>query len=92
MKRLVIFIRFVLPLGVLALFTYRSFGTQWEDGYVYARYVRNALNGLGLVFNAGEHVNALTSPLYSYLLLAVSWLLHGKVLLVNTVLFAFFFA
>jgi arabinofuranosyltransferase len=56
-----------------------------DDSFLYARYVANALAGRGMVFNAGEHVNALSSPLFAYLLLFVSWLLHGNVLLATTV-------
>src|SRR5258708_38621282 len=39
-----------------------------------------------MVYNAGEHVNSVSSPLYSYLLLLTSWLLHGNVLLGTIVL------
>src|ERR1700744_1506235 len=59
-----------------------------EDGLIYSRYVANALHSQGLVFNAGEHVNALTSPLFSYLLLGVAWILHGDVILAEFLLFA----
>lgn len=61
-----------------------------EDGYIYARYIGNYLHGLGLVFNAGEHINALTSPLYSYLLLAAAWFAHGHILQLEYVLFTIF--
>lgn len=57
-----------------------------DDALIYARYVQNALDGQGLVFNAGERINALTSPLLGVLLLATSWLLHGHVLLAELVL------
>ncbi len=40
-----------------------------DDAFIYARYISNALQGHGFVFNLGEHVNALSSPLYSYLVL-----------------------
>jgi hypothetical protein len=62
-----------------------------EDGLIYARFVSNALNGHGLVFNIGEHVNALTSPLFTYLLLALSWLLKGKIFFAEHLLFALAF-
>ncbi len=51
-----------------------------DDALIYARYARNALAGRGLVFNPGEHVNALTAPLYSYLVLAFGKLLGGRVM------------
>jgi len=61
-----------------------------DDCYIYARYIQNAVDGLGLVFNKGEQVNALTSPLYCYLLLVFANLVHGHVLLVMRVFFCVF--
>jgi arabinofuranosyltransferase len=63
-----------------------------DDALIYARYIKNALDGHGLVFNAGERVNALTSPLMGYLLLVFSWLLHGRVLLAEMILSTVFLA
>lgn len=51
-----------------------------DDALIYARYIANALHGLGLVFNPGEHINALTSPFYSYLVLGAARLAGGHVL------------
>ncbi len=51
-----------------------------DDALIYARYIRNAVAGRGLVFNVGERVNALTSPLLAAILLATSWLMRGHVL------------
>lgn len=62
-----------------------------EDGLIYARFIGNALSGLGLVFNPGERVNALTSPLFTYVLLVSSWLLHGRIILAEHLLFAITF-
>jgi arabinofuranosyltransferase len=61
-----------------------------DDSFIYARYIANALSGQGLVFNAGEHVNALSSPLFAYLLLGTSYVLHGNVLLGTAVLSGIF--
>lgn len=61
-----------------------------EDGYIYSRYISNDLHGLGLVFNAGEHVNALTSPLYSYILLAMAHIAKGHIIACEYLLFAAF--
>ncbi len=61
-----------------------------DDGLIYARYMRNALAGQGLVYNAGQPVNALTSPVFAYLLPGLSWIFHGNVLLAEHVLFAVF--
>src|SRR5262249_55456375 len=49
---------------------------QLEDGLIYQRYVRNWLDGAGLVYNRGERFNGLTSPLYSYLVVAATTLLR----------------
>jgi arabinofuranosyltransferase len=64
-------------LGALGLVGYHTFLNrhyQLDDALIYYRYVRNALAGQGLVYNPGERVNALTSPLYSYVSVAVAWL------------------
>ena len=68
-------------LGALALFvavTFLSFvnrSFQLDDALIYHRYVRNVLEGHGLVFNIGERVNALTSPLFTYISIPSAYLL-----------------
>src|SRR4051812_1835616 len=42
-----------------------------DDAYIAARYVGQLYAGHGLVFNAGERVNALTSPLHTLVLSAI---------------------
>ncbi len=71
--------------AVLGLLSRNAF---LDDALIYARYVANALHGLGLVFNPGEHINALTSPLYSYVVLAGAKLLGGHVLGVSATISA----
>jgi hypothetical protein len=71
---------------------FRTQSIKLDDAFIYARYIKNALDGDGLVFNAGERVNALTSPLMGYLLLILSWLLHGRVLLAEMILSTIFLA
>ena len=71
---------------MVAILSWFAGYSKIDDAYIYARYVRNALAGHGMVFNVGERVNALSSPLYAYLLLFVSWLLHGRVLLSTAVI------
>lgn len=77
---------------ITALLSFAVRHYELDDALIYARYVRNALHGNGLVFNAGEQINALTSPLFSVLLLVASWLLHGKILLAGMLLSAIFLA
>ena len=79
----------IAMISIFLTWMFRHF--QLDDSLIYARYVRNALLGRGLVYNVGEHVNALTSPLYSALALLAAWLLHGHVLLAGNVLFCLFF-
>ncbi len=84
--------RFLLIFILVGGMSWLSHFSVVDDAFIYARYVQNALDGHGLVFNVGERVNALTSPLYCYLLLAGSKLVHGHVLLVLRILFlAFWF-
>jgi hypothetical protein len=47
-----------------------------DDALIYYRYVQNAIDGLGLVYNAGEYVNGLTSPLYTYLSLTFAFVIR----------------
>ena len=45
-----------------------------EDAYIVQRYATQFIRGEGLVFNIGERVLALTSPLHALLLTALTWL------------------
>jgi arabinofuranosyltransferase len=49
---------------------------QQDDSYIFYTYARNLADGHGFVFNAGERVNATTSPLYT-ILLAIPYKLSG---------------
>jgi arabinofuranosyltransferase len=73
--------------AVVLTFTLTARHILIDDGLIYARFVRNSLSGYGLVFNQGEHVNSLTSPLFTWLLLFTSWMLRGHVILAEEVLF-----
>jgi hypothetical protein len=70
-RRFLISLAPALALAAFACFQNREF--QFEDGLIYQRYVRNALEGHGLVYNVGERFNGLTSPLYSFVTLAVAF-------------------
>ncbi|MCB0338631.1 MAG: hypothetical protein KDD53_03455 [Bdellovibrionales bacterium] len=50
-------------------FCWANWPFELDDALIYQRYVRNLLNGHGLVFNENERFNALSSPLFTYLLL-----------------------
>lgn len=77
-----------LIVGVLAFIARHA---QIDDSLIYARYIRNALDGLGLVFNKGERVNALSSPVYSYLVMGAARLLQGNVLAATAMVSGVFF-
>jgi arabinofuranosyltransferase len=79
-------LRAALVILVVCILGYPARNFVLDDALIYARYVSNALAGNGLVFNVGERVNALTSPLFSYLILGASALLHGNVLLADSLL------
>ena len=49
-------------------------GHELDDGLIYARYIQNLISGNGFVYNPGEYVNGLTSPLFAYLSVIPSWL------------------
>ena len=54
-------------LGVLALFAFTA-----DDAFIVLRYATNLVAGHGLVFNRGEPVCALTSPLHGLLMSALA--------------------
>jgi len=56
---------------MIATYLFRDY--TLDDALIYYRYIQNALNGNGLVYNIGEKFNGLTSPLYTYFSLLVSW-------------------
>src|SRR5271166_2649063 len=59
----------VVVLAVLA-WTHRS---MFYDGYIYLHVVQNILAGHGPVFNAGQRVEAFTSPLWTAVLALVAF-------------------
>ena len=60
----------VVVLGCLVSFLTKDF--RLDDALIYYRYIENCINGNGLVYNIGERFNAISSPLYIYISLAVS--------------------
>ena len=57
-----------VPIGLFVLFLWMFRGFVADDAYIVGRYALNAADGLGLVYNPGERVTALTSPLHALLL------------------------
>jgi len=78
--------KIILVFAVLnaALFSWFSSFVA-EDAYIVYRYSENLANGNGLVFNSGEYVSALTSPLHS-LIVSVVYFLSGESVWSNRIL------
>ncbi|MBI5052487.1 MAG: hypothetical protein HZB52_04385 [Chloroflexi bacterium] len=49
-----------------------------DDAYITFRYARNIVNGIGFVYNAGEYVLGTTTPLYTLLMAALSFILRSQ--------------
>lgn len=63
----------------------------FDDTLIYARYIKNLFEGHGLVYNTGEYFNGLTSPFFTYLSIAISFL-FGDILFSINLLSAIFMA
>lgn len=70
-KKWFLFFFTLIPLGY---FSYLNLNLQLDDALIYQRYIRNLLEGNGLVYNPGVFFNGLTSPLYTLLTIIVSFL------------------
>ena len=62
-----------VAVGVALYFGWANRTFQFDDGLIYQRYVRNVIEGNGLVYNIGERFNGLTSPFYSLLSVAAAF-------------------
>jgi arabinofuranosyltransferase len=62
----------VLATAVMLLRLPSVWGTIQDDGFIYFRIAGHAAHGLGPVFNAGERVDAATSPVWVWLLAAAN--------------------
>ncbi len=58
----------LLPLVALAVNIHRVIAFTVDDSYISYRYARNLADGLGLVYNAGEHIEGYTNFLFTVLL------------------------
>jgi len=58
--------------GCAALFRFTA-----EDAYIVQRYATQFVRGHGLVYNVGERVSALTSPLHAVVLSALTWVMQS---------------
>lgn len=81
---------FSTMVGCYEIYVFRKF--MVDDAFITLRYVRNALAGQGLVYNAGEKVEGFTSPLH-VLLTYILGLFNSDLVLSSKLLgvFAFLF-
>src|SRR4051794_33097681 len=72
-SRALVWLLFALPVVVLIIGAWRY---RWmsDDGFINLRVVRQIQAGHGPVFNAGERVEASTSPLWVAVLTVLDWL------------------
>jgi arabinofuranosyltransferase len=76
---------------VVGYFSFLARNYQLDDALIYLRYVKNFHEGFGLVYNPGEKFNGLTSPLFTYVSLAASFL-SSNFQLTTTIISALFLA
>jgi len=61
----------VAALAVAAALCVAFFPLRADDAYIVGRYANNIVAGRGFVFNEGERINALTSPLHLFTLVVL---------------------
>lgn len=68
-------------LGPIVAFALLGWHRRWmaEDAFIYVRVVEHLVAGHGPVFNAGERVEAATSPLWVFVLAVPRWAFHVPV-------------
>jgi hypothetical protein len=64
----------LVPIGVALAVRLLAGARTIDDAYITFRYARNLAEGLGFVYNPGQHVLGTTTPLYT-VLMAAAWLL-----------------
>jgi hypothetical protein len=66
-------------LAITAVLVLYETAAQWkvdqDDAFIIYRYARNLAGGVGFVYNAGEHVLGVTSPLYTLVLAGLVFVL-----------------
>jgi len=61
-------------MGIVLFFGLRQHSSAFDDAYITYRYARNVALGRGFVYNVGEPVLGTTTPLYTLLLAALSFI------------------
>jgi len=73
--QLILVMSLILSFIICCFVSYIMKDYKLDDALIYYRYISNALEGKGLVYNEGERFNALTSPLYTYISLIMAYIL-----------------
>lgn len=87
-KQYLLYCIFLIP---LVYFSYINKTYQLDDALIYQRYIQNLFTGNGLVYNAGELYNGLTSSLYTYLTIIASFII-GDIQYASAILSTLFMA
>ena len=66
----------IISLSIIGINGFIFRGHELDDALIYARYIQNLISGNGLVYNTGEYVNGLTSPLFAYLSITPAWVMN----------------
>jgi hypothetical protein len=66
-----IYIGHAILIVVFASMARLFWGCFAEDSFIVARYASNVLHGNGLVYNVGEKINVLTSPIHALVLIPI---------------------
>ena len=81
-----------IPVGAIIYFVLTTGGIYYlfrnwayDDPFITYRYAQNIVNGLGFVYNPGEHVLSTTTPLFTLLLAALSPLWNDHPHLANLI-------
>jgi hypothetical protein len=78
-----------LPLSILIIISISGifyFKFTAEDAYITYRYSENWINTGSLVYNEGEPINAMTSPVHAILSAALFFMTGKQFLAINTAL------
>lgn len=72
-----------IPILIAIYFSWLNRHFYFDDPLIYARYIKNLMEGNGLVYNKGVYFNGLTSPLFTYLSIATAYLFGNVLFAIN---------
>jgi arabinofuranosyltransferase len=74
-----------VPALLACVFSFFNLQHFFEDALIYARYISHFLEGSGLVYNVGDRFNGLTSPVFSYISIILSYVIGDIILSINLI-------